>query len=82
MSVEVATDNMATLSLPRSPVPLDTIPISPDGGNGTSKVANENEKLPDEQVVTVFHDPEHFNVKHPLASQWTLWFTKPPSGKV
>jgi translation initiation factor 4E len=33
-------------------------------------------------VVTVFHDPENFNVKHPLMHEWTLWFTKPPSGKV
>jgi translation initiation factor 4E len=33
-------------------------------------------------VVTVFHDPENFNVKHPLMNEWTLWFTKPPSGKV
>lgn len=32
--------------------------------------------------VTVFHDPENFNVKHPLMHEWTLWFTKPPSGKV
>ena len=32
--------------------------------------------------VTVFHDPENFNVKHPLMHTWTLWFTKPPSGKV
>jgi translation initiation factor 4E len=31
--------------------------------------------------VTVFHDPENFNVKHPLMNAWTLWFTKPPSGK-
>lgn len=32
--------------------------------------------------VTIFHDPENFNVKHPLMHEWTLWFTKPPSGKV
>lgn len=32
--------------------------------------------------ITVFHDPENFNVKHPLMHEWTLWFTKPPSGKV
>ncbi|KAF2395514.1 eukaryotic translation initiation factor 4E [Trichodelitschia bisporula] len=31
--------------------------------------------------VTVFHDPENFNVKHPLMNKWTLWFTKPPTGK-
>lgn len=33
-------------------------------------------------AVTVFHNPEDFNVKHPLMHEWTLWFTKPPSGKV
>ncbi|EEH40592.1 eukaryotic translation initiation factor 4E-1 [Paracoccidioides lutzii Pb01] len=32
-------------------------------------------------TVTVFHDPNNFNVKHPLMHDWTLWFTKPPSGK-
>lgn len=32
--------------------------------------------------VTVFHNAENFNVKHPLMHDWTLWFTKPPSGKV
>ncbi|KAI9830179.1 MAG: eukaryotic translation initiation factor 4E [Phylliscum demangeonii] len=31
--------------------------------------------------ITVFHDPDHFNVKHPLMHAWTLWFTKPPVGK-
>ncbi|KAH8690077.1 cap binding protein [Talaromyces proteolyticus] len=35
----------------------------------------------DNEIVTVFHDPENFNVKHPLMHEWTLWFTKPPSGK-
>lgn len=32
--------------------------------------------------VTVFHDPENFTIKHPLMHEWTLWFTKPASGKV
>lgn len=31
--------------------------------------------------VTVFHDPNNFNVKHPLQNMWTLWFTKPSSSK-
>lgn len=35
-----------------------------------------------DEVVTVFHNPENFTVKHPLMHEWTLWFTKPPSGKV
>lgn len=71
--------------MPKSPVPLDTIPVTPDGGvdktladvNDTIS-ANVNSSEP----VTVFHDAENFNVKHPLANTWTLWFTKPPSGKV
>lgn len=62
-------------------VPLDTIPISPtdnsgEGHESSSNAANEGE------IRTVFHDPENFNVKHPLMNTWTLWFTKPPSGKV
>ena len=82
---------MATLATPvtavpnpASPVPLDTIPISPDGDeegksgeNGTTK-----KEYKDSEEITVFHDPENFNVKHPLMNTWTLWFTKPPSGKV
>ncbi|KAG8625217.1 hypothetical protein KVT40_006968 [Elsinoe batatas] len=63
-------------SMPKSPVPLDSIPISPDGDDaGDSNGASAGE------TVTVFHDPENFNVKHPLLHEWTLWFTKPPSGK-
>ncbi|KAF4636489.1 hypothetical protein G7Y89_g1605 [Cudoniella acicularis] len=64
---------------PASPVDLSTIPISPDGGNGTT---DENKKPSgDEEQITVFHDKDNFNVKHPLMHKWTLWFTKPPSGK-
>ena len=75
---------------PSSPVPLDTIPISPsDGANGSMNDENTNlngsatnkQYRADEQI-TVFHDPDNFNVKHPLMNHWTLWFTKPPSGKV
>ena len=62
---------------PTSPVDLSTIPISPAGGNGESTT-----KPSDEEPITVFHDPDNFNVKHPLMHKWTLWFTKPPSGKV
>ncbi|KAI9681985.1 MAG: eukaryotic translation initiation factor 4E [Caeruleum heppii] len=77
---------------PSSPVPLDTIPISPADGNGTindenappNKTANGDDKKSygaDEQI-TVFHDADNFTVKHPLMHTWTLWFTKPPTGKV
>ena len=58
-------------------VDLSTIPISPSGeGAGDSTKDSEG------KVVTVFHDKENFNVKHQLQNKWTLWFTKPPSGKV
>lgn len=58
-------------------VDLSTIPISPSGEG-----AGEGAKDADGKVVTVFHDKENFNVKHQLQNKWTLWFTKPPSGKV
>lgn len=65
--------------MPTSPVPLDTIPVSPNGDAAADNAANGSDEKGD--IVTVFHDPENFNVKHPLAHEWTLWFTKPPSGK-
>jgi translation initiation factor 4E len=49
--------------------------------NGTTPAINEKTAAQNGDVVTVFHDPENFNVKHPLMNEWTLWFTKPPSGK-
>ncbi|KAE8449510.1 hypothetical protein EG329_008119 [Mollisiaceae sp. DMI_Dod_QoI] len=59
-------------------VDLSTIPISPDGTNGQDE--NKDSGASEEQI-TVFHDKDNFNVKHPLMNKWTLWFTKPPSGK-
>jgi translation initiation factor 4E len=64
-------------------VPLDTIPISPEGG--ISNGAPDHTSIPytnSGEPITVFHDPNNFNVKHPLMNKWTLWFTKPPTGKV
>jgi len=58
-------------------VDLKTIPVSPDGGNAEGSSSEGADKL-----VTVFHDKDNFNVKHPLSNRWTLWFTKPASGKV
>jgi hypothetical protein len=58
-------------------VDLSTIPISPSDGEHGSTEAKDDGK-----PVTVFHDKDNFTVKHPLQSKWTLWFTKPPSGKV
>jgi translation initiation factor 4E len=57
-------------------VDLSTIPISPNGKDEGSDAKD------DSKPVTVFHDKDNFNVKHPLQNKWTLWFTKPPSGKV
>jgi len=57
-------------------VDLKTIPISPDGASSSSAALEDTAK-----TVTVFHDKDNFNVKHPLSNRWTLWFTKPPSGK-
>ncbi|CCT63002.1 probable translation initiation factor eIF-4E [Fusarium fujikuroi] len=56
-------------------VDLTTIPVDPAGKEDSSDVKD------DDKPVTVFHDKDNFNVKHPLQNKWTLWFTKPPSGK-
>ncbi|KAK7431234.1 eukaryotic translation initiation factor 4E [Neonectria magnoliae] len=56
-------------------VDLSTIPIDPNGKEESSDSSKDG------AAVTVFHDKDNFNVKHPLQSKWTLWFTKPPSGK-
>jgi len=71
---------------PSSPVDLSTIPISPDGDTVSNGKVDENMNLnagaaASNEQITVFHDKDNFNVKHPLMHKWTLWFTKPPSGK-
>ena len=71
---------------PDQQVPLDTIPISPAGPSGDENVdpnaSASKKEYKETEEITVFHDPDNFNVKHPLMNQWTLWFTKPPTGKV
>lgn len=75
--------DVATAPKPDQQVPLDTIPISPTEGSGDSNdQSSTTATTTDSDIRTVFHDPENFNVKHPLMNTWTLWFTKPPSGKV
>jgi hypothetical protein len=68
---------MAEVAMPTEP---------PKGLNGDSAMDSNDENAPpatsDTENITVFHDVENFNVKHPLQNSWTLWFTKPPSGKV
>jgi len=64
--------------------PLDEIPISPPNGEVDDAVDEIGLGVPDsnsKEQLTVFHSAENFNVKHPLMNTWTLWFTKPPSGK-
>ncbi|KAI4217454.1 MAG: hypothetical protein LQ351_000049 [Letrouitia transgressa] len=82
---------MATVETPATnpgaQVPLDQIPISPEKENGSGETAVTNGSTApadvqnSNEIITVFHDKDNFNVKHPLMNEWTLWFTKPPSGK-
>lgn len=59
-----------------APAPVNSSLASPEVNNENATVASTNG-----ENITVFHDAENFNVKHPLMNTWTLWFTKPPSGK-
>ncbi|KAI4227561.1 MAG: hypothetical protein L6R36_002327 [Xanthoria steineri] len=83
MATLEAPNTSTTNGDPTSPVPLDTIPISPpkDGDSDNSHDATDSKGKSSDEPVTVFHDKDNFNVKHPLMNEWTLWFTKPPSGK-
>ena len=85
MATLEAPEASATNGNPNSPVPLDTIPISPtkdsDSGNSEIQDATVSKGKSSDEPITVFHDKDNFNVKHPLMHEWTLWFTKPPSGK-
>lgn len=40
--------------------------------------ATQDLSLNEKDEVTVLENGEEFNVKHPLNSKWTLWYTKPP----
>jgi translation initiation factor 4E len=85
MTTLAAPVNGSETSNPDSPVPLDTIPISPaDGSHDENTAPNgaARKQYKETEEITVFHDPENFTVKHPLMNKWTLWFTKPASTKV
>ncbi|KAI1184185.1 translation initiation factor eIF 4e-like domain-containing protein [Nemania serpens] len=58
-------------------VDLTTIPISPSGDKHDAPSSVDT----NDKIITVFHDKDNFTVKHPLQNKWTLWFTKPSSGK-
>lgn len=77
MSSEIPTNGDAKQA---SPVDLSTIPISPDGQDKPQEKSSSGPT--GQEQITVFHDPDNFNVKHPLMHKWTLWFTKPATGKV
>lgn len=66
------------------PVPVNDENTAPDAATEQKEQTEQTEKTEQTNgdAITVFHDPENFNVKHPLMHEWTLWFTKPPSGKV
>ncbi|GAV30098.1 hypothetical protein PMKS-003604 [Pichia membranifaciens] len=40
--------------------------------------ATKDLSLDEKKDTTVLENSEEFNVKHPLNSKWTLWYTKPP----
>ena len=44
-------------------------------------IPTPDDNVSSDEIKTVFHDVNDFNVKHPLMNTWSLWFTKPPSGK-
>ncbi|KAK4997224.1 hypothetical protein LTR28_014048, partial [Elasticomyces elasticus] len=58
---EVASAGPVPVPTPSEPVPLDTIPISPDGGAENGNGATNGANPADGEIVTVFHDPENFN---------------------
>ncbi|KAI5791955.1 translation initiation factor eIF 4e-like domain-containing protein [Geopyxis carbonaria] len=74
----MATEAAAPFEIKDEQRPLTEIPISPPNGDAH---AGEESLGGDRELLTVFHSAENFNVKHPLMNKWTLWFTKPPSGK-
>ncbi|KAF8247648.1 eukaryotic translation initiation factor 4E [Wilcoxina mikolae CBS 423.85] len=68
----------ATFEITDEQRPLTEIPVSPPNGEETSEDTGD---MPAQEQLTVFHSADNFNVKHPLMNKWTLWFTKPPTGK-
>ncbi|PGH28045.1 hypothetical protein AJ80_00300 [Polytolypa hystricis UAMH7299] len=67
---------MATAVTENGVAPVKAVNNENEAPEGTTTTATS-----DSGQVTVFHDANNFNVKHPLMHEWTLWFTKPPTGK-
>ncbi|KAK1923172.1 putative cap binding protein [Papiliotrema laurentii] len=73
-------DALAATSISSSPSP----PAAPkENGNGKEEGELEDGEIREEEddgkVKTVFDDADKFNVKHPLYSNWTLYFDSPAS---
>lgn len=79
MSTEAPGTNVEVLDEQR---PLNEIPVSPPNGEVDNATDEAGVDSSNKEQLTVFHSADNFNVKHPLMNTWTLWFTKPPSGKV
>ena len=47
----------------------------------SEELTNKTEGLSLDKKETVLSNKEDFNVKHPLNSKWTLWYTKPQVNK-
>ncbi|KAG0644317.1 hypothetical protein HOY80DRAFT_111343 [Tuber brumale] len=77
-------DNDNSRLPPASMGPL--IPISTISSPQVSDFSEFEDELEEGEVrgetITVFHNAARFNVKHPLMSKWTVWYTKPSCGKV
>lgn len=56
---------------------LSPLPAGPQ--ETETETGKEIEK--DTRPTTVFHAPDSFTLKHPLMHPWTLWFTRPSSGR-
>jgi len=46
---------------------------NPHSGSITN---DENASLAADEIKTVFHDVNNFNVKHPLLNTWSLWVSR------
>lgn len=56
----------------------DKVDNDDDKVDKVDKVDNDNDKDKDKDkvdkpIITIFDDPKHYNVKHPLNTEWSLW---------
>ena len=72
-SESTATESAAAQSIAGQPQSTDDLKVKQDGGVEQVKEGEQKEG----GDKTVFDDAGNFNVKHPLFSQWTLYFSSP-----